>query len=203
MRRNVPLAPFTTLGIGGPAKFFAEPENVDEIRAALDWASSHGEEVFIFAGGSNLLIADDGIDGLVLRLKLRGIEAREGRMQVAAGEMWDDVVAMAVTQNWAGIECLSGIPGSAGATPIQNVGAYGQEVSETIVSVDVLERATGRVMSLTNAECEFGYRSSRFKKEKNLIVLSVTFQLRPGGEPTLRYPELQQFAGRDLVGIRE
>jgi UDP-N-acetylmuramate dehydrogenase len=204
MRRNVPLAPFTTLGIGGPAKFFAEPENVDEIRAALDWASSHGEEVFILAGGSNVLIADEGFDGLVLRLKLRGVEAHDGHMRVAAGEMWDDVVAMAVTRNWAGIECLSGIPGTAGATPIQNVGAYGQEVSETIVNVEVLERATGRVMSLTNAECEFGYRWSRFKNETGrFVVLSVAFQLRPSGEPTLRYPELQQFAGRDLVGIRE
>ncbi|HEY6844200.1 MAG TPA: UDP-N-acetylmuramate dehydrogenase [Thermoanaerobaculia bacterium] len=203
MQRNVPLAPFTTLGIGGPAKFFAEPANVDEIRAALDWASSHGEQVFILAGGSNVLIADEGFDGVVLRLKLRGVEADDGWMRVAAGEKWDDVVAKAVARNWAGVECLSGIPGTTGATPIQNVGAYGQEVSETIVSVEVLERATGRVMSLTNAECEFGYRSSRFKRDSKHIVLSVAFKLRPGGEPALRYPELQQFAGRDLAGIRE
>ena len=176
---------------------------MDEVREALDWASSHGEEVFVLAGGSNVLIADEGFDGLVLRLKLRGIQAEDGSMRVAAGEKWDDVVSMAVARNWAGIECLSGIPGTAGATPIQNVGAYGQEVSETIVSVEVLERASGRVSSLTNAECECGYRTSRFKKDSKYIVLSVAFKLRPGGEPALRYPELQQFAGRDLAGIRE
>jgi UDP-N-acetylmuramate dehydrogenase len=203
VRRNVPLGPFTTLGIGGPAKYFIEATSVDAIREALDWASSHGENVFVLAGGSNVLIGDEGFDGLVLRLKLRGIEADGGLMRVAAGEMWDDVVAMAVAQNWAGIECLSGIPGTAGATPIQNVGAYGQEVSETIVSVEVLERATGRLMSLPNVECEFGYRTSRFKNKSDFVVLSVAFQLKPGGEPALRYPELQQFAGRDLAGIRE
>lgn len=203
MRRNVPLAPFTTLGIGGPAKYFIEATSVDEIREALDWASSHGENVFVLAGGSNVLIADEGFDGLVLRLKLRGIQADDGLMRVAAGETWDDVVAIAVARNWAGIECLSGIPGTAGATPIQNVGAYGQEVSETIVSVEVLERATGRVASMTNAECDFAYRSSRFKNRSDFVVLSVAFQLKPGGAPALRYPELQQFAGRDLGGIRE
>ena len=199
LRRNVVLAPYTTLGIGGPAKFFVEATSVDQVREAVE----SKEPLFVLAGGSNVLIADEGFDGLVLHIKLRGIEAKDGVITAAAGERWDDVVALAVSKGWAGIECLSGIPGSAGATPIQNVGAYGQEVSETIVRVEVLERSTRRLMSLTNAQCQFGYRSSRFKNRSEFVVLSVTYQLRPGGEPTLRYPELQQFAGRDLAGIRE
>jgi UDP-N-acetylmuramate dehydrogenase len=204
-QRNVPLAPLTTIGIGGPAKLFFEARSADDVRDAVAWAQSNGESLLVLAGGSNVLIADEGFDGLVMRVHLRGIDVeRHGVVKVAAGEPWDDFVAMAVRNNWAGVECLSGIPGSTGATPIQNVGAYGQDVSETIVKVDAFDRTTGAIVSLTNADCRFAYRDSVFKNEAKdrYVVLSVTFHLRPDGAPLLRYPELQQFAG-DAANLQQ
>ena len=159
MRRDVPLAPLTTLGIGGPAKFFVEAHSAKDVAEA----ASQDQPLLILAGGSNVLIADEGFPGLVVHLQLRGVTFDNGRITAAAGETWDSIVAQAVAKNWAGIECLSGIPGSVGATPIQNVGAYGQDVSETIVSVEVFDRFSGTMKTLTNAECQFGYRTSRFK----------------------------------------
>ncbi|MEK6373421.1 MAG: UDP-N-acetylmuramate dehydrogenase [Acidobacteriota bacterium] len=199
LQRNVPLAPLTTIGIGGPATYFVRASTVDEIREGIAWAAEIGEPLFVLAGGSNLLIADEGFDGVVLHLDLRGVTVESEDptsviVKVAAGERWDDFVAMAAAKGWAGIECLSGIPGSAGATPIQNVGAYGQDVSETIVRVEVLERDTGRVVTLTNWDCRFAYRSSVFKtaaKDK-YVVLAVTYCLKPNGAPAIRYPELQK-----------
>ncbi|HWW61259.1 MAG TPA: UDP-N-acetylmuramate dehydrogenase, partial [Thermoanaerobaculia bacterium] len=166
---------------------------------------------FILGGGSNLLISDDGFDGLVVQLDLRGTTIRSVKkyamVRVAAGENWDAFVAMAVVREWAGIECLSGIPGRVGATPIQNVGAYGQEVSETIARVEALDRATGRVVDFTNEQCRFGYRSSLFKnvERDRYVILSVTFRLAVGGAATVRYPELQNYLGdaRDLIAVRE
>jgi UDP-N-acetylmuramate dehydrogenase len=195
IQRNVALGPLTTLGIGGPAKLFLKARSVDEVREAIDWAKSNDEQLLILGGGSNVLIADEGFDGLVLHLDLRGISAvDDGILHAAASEPWDQLVAMAVARDWAGLECLSGIPGSTGATPIQNVGAYGQDVSETITAVEVFDRSNGRVSSLTNADCQFEYRNSIFKKsaKDRYVVLSVTFQLRPGGAPSIRYPELQK-----------
>jgi UDP-N-acetylmuramate dehydrogenase len=213
--RNVPLAPFTTLGIGGPAKFFTRVTNVDELREAVSWAEAKGERLFLLGGGSNLLISDAGFDGLVVKLDLRGItvidfDQRAAHIKVAAGEPWDGLVSFAVDRAWAGIECLSGIPGSTGATPIQNVGAYGQEVSETIIRVEALDRTTGRVLWFTNEECRFGYRSSLFKNHERdrYAVLSVTFRLKPNGEAAVRYPELQKYLAAeniptdDLRGVR-
>lgn len=199
IEENVPLAPLTTIGIGGPARFFFRATTVDEIREALAWARHQSVDVFILGGGSNLLISDDGFDGLVLHAGLRGVdvqsEDRYVMVRVAAGEPWDDFVTRAVESGWAGIECLSGIPGSTGATPIQNVGAYGQEVRETIARVEVLERSTGRVVSLNNSECGFSYRSSIFKGEAKdrYVVLSVTFRLERGGAASVRYPELRNW----------
>ena len=199
LQRNVPLAPLTTIGIGGPAKLFARVSTVDEIREVVAWAADIGEPLFILAGGSNLLIADEGFDGVVAQIDLRGVTVQSEDpgsviVRVAAGERWDDFVATAVANRWAGIECLSGIPGSAGATPIQNVGAYGQEVSETIIRVEVLERDRGRVVTLTNWDCGFSYRNSVFKSaaKDRYVVLSVTFRLTPNGAPAIRYPELQR-----------
>jgi len=208
LQRNVPLAPLTTLGIGGPVKFFVEVTNLDQIREAFEWAKSKREPLLVLAGGSNVLIADEGFNGLVMHLALRGITTEgDGAIKVAAGEPWDDIVAMAVEKRWAGIECLSGIPGSTGATPIQNVGAYGQDVSESIAQVEVFDRSTGRVAMLSNQDCQFEYRSSIFKHEARdrYIVLSVTFQLQPGGAPSVRYPELQRFVGHaaDLQQVRD
>jgi UDP-N-acetylmuramate dehydrogenase len=199
-QQNVPLAPLTTLGIGGPAKYFIRAENVDEVRDAVAWASAKREQLLVLAGGSNVLIADAGFDGVVLQIALRGVheeseDAETVMVKVAAGETWDDFVALAVRNRWAGVECLSGIPGSTGATPIQNVGAYGQDVSETIVRVEALDRVNGRVTWFTNWDCGFGYRSSAFKshERERYIILSVTFRLRRNGAAAVRYPELRQF----------
>lgn len=216
LQQNVPLAPMTTLGIGGPARFFLRAGTIDELREAVSWAHAAGHPLFVLGGGSNLLIADEGFEGLVLHVDLRGIvvesvDPTSAIVRVAAGERWDRVVSMAVARAWAGIECLSGIPGSTGATPIQNVGAYGQEVSETIIRVEALERETGRIVTLTSSECQFGYRSSIFKGEAmgRFIVTAVTFRLRPGGEASIRYPELQTLldenvvAASDLMRVRD
>jgi len=216
VQENVPLAPLTTIGIGGPARFFFRARTVDELVDALQWARTNEQPVFILGGGSNLLIADAGFDGLVVHLNLGGIVvesegAEVAMVKVAAGEPWDHFVKFAVRREWAGIECLSGIPGSTGATPIQNVGAYGQDVSETIARVEALDRTTGRVIWFTNEECRFGYRSSLFKnvERDRYVVLSVTFRLRRDGPATIRYPELQKYVDErgialdDLAGVRE
>jgi len=215
VEQNVALAPFTTIGIGGPARFFVRVADVDALLEAIAWSRDHSQPLFILGGGSNLLISDDGFDGLVVRLDLRGmtVESEDdyAMVRVAAGEVWDDFVAMAVARRWAGVECLSGIPGSVGATPIQNVGAYGQEVSETIARVEVLDRQDGLVKNLTNAECRFAYRSSLFKnlERDRYVVMAVTFRLKIGGSANLRYPELLRFIEErgitldDLGGVRE
>lgn len=199
IRENVLLAPLTTIGIGGPARYFTRATSVDDIRAALEWARTGDVPLFILGGGSNLLISDDGFPGLVVHADLRGItvesEDEYATVKVAAGEPWDPFVAMAVSKGWAGVECLSGIPGSTGATPIQNVGAYGQDVSETIVRVEVLDRKSGVVRTFTNAECRFAYRSSLFKNvdRDRYVVLGVTFRLKRGGPASVRYPELRRY----------
>ena len=210
LQRNVPLAPLTTLGIGGPARIFFRAETVDEIREVVAWSAAQHEPLFILGGGSNVLIADEGFDGVVLQIDLRGMTVRDQdpdavSVYVAAGERWDDVVAFAVARGWAGIECLSGIPGLTGATPIQNVGAYGQDVSETISNVELIERETGRVVTLTNSECGFGYRQSIFKSsaKDRYIVAGVTFRLRPGGAATIRYPELQKYLDENGIDVRD
>src|SRR5215213_9008700 len=196
---NLPLAPLTTIGIGGPARWYVRAGGVDEIRDALRWAEERRLPVLLMSGGSNMLIADEGFDGLVLHVDLRGVtvesEDEYATVRVAAGEPWDGFVAQAVESGWAGIECLSGIPGSSGATPIQNVGAYGQDVSETIIRVEALDRTTGRVRDFTNWDCRFGYRASLFKNfERNRwVVLGVTFRLRRGGPASVRYPELRRY----------
>jgi UDP-N-acetylmuramate dehydrogenase len=214
IQENVALAPFTTIGIGGPARWYVRATSVDEILAALRRASDDDLPVFVLGGGSNLLIADEGFPGLVIHADLRGItlesEDSDVMVNVAAGEPWDSFVAHAVTRGWAGIECLSGIPGSTGATPIQNVGAYGQEVSETIVRVEAIDRTTGTVVWLTNGECAFGYRSSLFKnvEPRRYVVVSVTFRLERNGAAAIRYPELARqieeggIRPNDLRGVR-
>jgi UDP-N-acetylmuramate dehydrogenase len=216
LQRDVPLAPLTTLGIGGPAKYFIPVKSLDEVRQALDWAATNRQPLLVLAGGSNVLIADEGFDGVVMHIALRGVtvESEDGDtvvVKVAAGEGWDQFVAMAVERRWAGIECLSGIPGSTGATPMQNVGAYGQDVSETIVGVETLDRSNGHVAVMTNSDCRFAYRSSVFKTDRKdrYVVLSVTFRLRRGGAASVRYPELQQYLDErglspaDLQNVRD
>lgn len=193
---HVALAPYCTLDLGGPARWFVRADSIDEVRAAFAWCAQRGLDAFVLGGGSNLVVADAGWPGLVIQLGLRGVVQRDdselARVTAAAGEPWDALVAATVAQDLAGLECLSGIPGCVGGTPVQNVGAYGQEVAQVIESVTVLERATGRSQRFSGADCGFGYRQSRFKREDagRFVVLEVGFLLRPGGAPTLHYPDL-------------
>jgi UDP-N-acetylmuramate dehydrogenase len=193
---EVPLAPLTTLGVGGPARHYVEARDEGAVLAALRWAARRDLPVHVLGGGSNLVVADAGVEGLVLRVALRGLEVRERdgavELTAAAGEPWDELVRLAVDRGWAGLECLSGIPGQVGATPIQNVGAYGQEVRETIVEVRALDRRTGAVVRRDAAACGFAYRDSAFKREEpgRHVILAVTYRLRPGGAPVVRYAEL-------------
>jgi UDP-N-acetylmuramate dehydrogenase len=193
---DVALAPMTTFELGGPARHFVEATAEDEILEAIRWADARRLNTLVLGGGSNLVVGDAGFDGLVIRAAPRGLELRDGVVVAAAGEPWDELVATTVARGWAGLECLSGIPGLAGATPIQNVGAYGQEVAETVQSVRALDRHSGRVLDLAAADCEFGYRDSMFKRAPSRhVVLAVTFALRPGGPPALKYAELARALG--------
>ena len=199
LREQVPLAPLTTLGIGGPARHYLLAESAQDVVDGVRWASARGLPLLILGGGSNLVVADEGFPGLVLHLATGGIETQgDGdwvELTAAAGEGWDDVVALAVARGWAGLECLSGIPGRVGATPIQNVGAYGQEIAETLVRLEALDRVTLRRLVLSHGECGFAYRDSRFKRaDRNRhVLLSVTFRLRVQGPPSVRYPELAAY----------
>jgi UDP-N-acetylmuramate dehydrogenase len=206
VREQVPLAGYTTLGLGGPAARFAESDTDADVVSAVRDADSRGEPVLIMGGGSNLVIADEGFDGTVVRVGTRGItEAPSGpdgpaaTVRVAAGEDWDGVVRWAIARGLSGLECLSGIPGQAGATPIQNVGAYGQEVSATIVAVRGWDRQAGQMTELTAAQCGFGYRTSVFKEggqAGRFVVLEVTFRLaRDPLSAPVRYAELARVLG--------
>ncbi len=240
MRENQLLAPFTTFGIGGPARWFVEATSEDEVVEATAWARERGLALFVLGGGSNLLVADAGFDGLVLRVGLRGIavtpaESQKSRSSgmpeehtagakapansgdfmpgmnpwptarasfsaackaltyhVAAGEDWDGFVERTVKDNCAGIECLAGIPGMVGGTPVQNVGAYGQEVASVIERVRVFDLEERAFAELSAGECGFGYRCSRFNSTDRgrFIVTRVDYRLTPGAAPTLRYAEL-------------
>jgi UDP-N-acetylmuramate dehydrogenase len=216
---NVSLAPLTTLRIGGPARYFAEAKTVAGVQEAVTFARSRNLPLFIVGGGSNLLISDAGWPGLALKIAIEGIEQRaahdryeDGKVlfDVGAGESWDKFVSRSVVARCAGIECLSGIPGSVGGTPVQNVGAYGQEVSETIVSVQVLDLRDGQLRELCREACAFSYRSSIFNTTESgcFIVLRVTYALTPDGKPRLTYADLKRhFSGRettpDLAETRE
>ncbi|MET0551463.1 MAG: UDP-N-acetylmuramate dehydrogenase [Vicinamibacteria bacterium] len=203
VQTNVPLAPFCTLGVGGPARAYVRAASEDDLRAAAGWARARALPLFLLGGGSNLLVADEGFPGLVAHVDLRGVSVAESAggvdVTAAAGEDWDALVARCVEAGWSGVECLSGIPGRVGATPIQNVGAYGQDVSATITSVRCLDLETGEAVVLRGDECGFGYRDSRFKAADRgrFAVLGVTFRLRRGEPGAPRYAEL----ARALSGV--
>lgn len=215
IRENVRLAPYTTLRIGGIARYFADIDHEEQLREALHFAQSHKLPTFVLGSGSNVLIADSGFAGVILHPVNKGIifhKPKNGAalVTVAAGEDWDKFVQQCVARDLAGVECLSGIPGLVGATPIQNVGAYGQEVSETIVSVRAFDRQEDRVVEMTNEECHFSYRASLFNTtaRDRYFVLAVTYKLQPHGAPTLHYADLQKyFAGHpqppSLPEVRE
>ncbi len=196
---HVPLAPLTTLQVGGAARYFATAVTAAEVWQAVDWAKSRQLPLFVLGGGSNLVIADTGFPGLVLHIGISGVErlSEDGKQvfEAGAGVAWDALVAQAVAANCAGLECMSGIPGTVGGTPVQNVGAYGQEVSETIAEVQVLDLRDGQLRSLCNEACGFAYRSSIFNtgERGRYIILKVKYALEAGGEPTIHYRDLQAY----------
>jgi UDP-N-acetylmuramate dehydrogenase len=213
IQENVTLAPLTTMGVGGPARYFVEATNTNDVREAIGYARSRSLPLFILGGGSNLVVSDAGWPGLVLKMSLLGINHRHGHgtayFDVGAGEDWDSFVAATIQHHCAGIECLSGIPGSVGGTPVQNVGAYGQEVAETIDSVVALDVESGEEQEFEKSDCGFGYRSSIFNTSARgrYVILRVTYALVHDGHPRLAYADLQKhFAGRaesTLAEVRE
>jgi UDP-N-acetylmuramate dehydrogenase len=197
--QNVPLGPLTTLGVGGPSRWYGEIRSESELQQALSWADECRIKTLILGGGSNVVISDRGWDGLTLRIAIPGIDRHTENGQelfwVGAGENWDTFVAETVKADCAGVECLSGIPGTVGGTPVQNVGAYGQDVSETIVTVRAYRRETGEFEEFTNEECGFHYRTSRFNTtdRDQYIITSVTFALKSGVAPKIEYADLRKY----------
>lgn len=227
---NIPLAPLTSLGVGGQARFFASAHSIAEVEQATAFARDQELDLFILGGGSNLVVSDRGFNGLVLQIAISGIEERPAEdqptpeasdsnlavavgeatapvtIEVGAGVDWDEFVARCVSSNYGGVECLSGIPGSVGGTPVQNVGAYGQEVSETIVSVLAYDLSEQRVRVLQRQDCGFSYRTSIFNSTERgrYIILFATFALQPGAPAALRYADLQKhFASHPAPALAE
>ncbi|PWI07125.1 UDP-N-acetylenolpyruvoylglucosamine reductase [Streptomyces sp. NWU339] len=179
---DAPLAPLTTFRLGGPATRLVTATTDDEVIAVVRQADADGTPLLLIGGGSNLVVGDKGFDGTALVIATQGVTLDGTHLELAAGEVWTDAVARTVEAGLAGIECLAGIPGSAGATPIQNVGAYGQEVSSTITEVVAYDRTTGETVTLANEECAFSYRHSRFKADpERYVVLRVRFDLEDAG----------------------
>ena len=199
IQEHVPLAPLTTIKVGGPARYFVDAKTISEICEAVSFAQTGNLALFVLGGGSNLLVSDDGWPGLVLKVGLAGIDERiengKALFEVGAGEEWDKLVARTVALNCAGIECLSGIPGSVGGTPVQNVGAYGQEVAETIQVILAFDLRDNQIRELCNEACGFSYRTSIFNtsEQGRYIVLRVTYALTPGGEPRVDYTDLKRY----------
>lgn len=209
VRENIPLAPLTTLEIGGAARYFAEVQTENQLRSAVEFAADRDLQTFILGGGSNVLISDRGFDGLVIRPAMSGVRFEEGfidendrtivRCEAGAGEIWDNFVQQCLERDLAGVECLSGIPGSVGGTPVQNVGAYGQEVSESISSVRCFDRHKNEFLELAASQCGFAYRTSIFNTElrDRYVVTRVTFNLVENGPPKISYKDLiERFNGR-------
>jgi UDP-N-acetylmuramate dehydrogenase len=200
VQENIPLAPLTTFRVGGSARFLVKAESPTDVEEAVAFAHSRDLPLFVLGGGSNLVVADAGWPGLVLRVAIAGIEKRSGsedgqaRFEAGAGESWDGFVAQTVGSNCAGVECLSGIPGSVGGTPVQNVGAYGQEVGDAIESVEVFDRKDSQVRELCGEACGFAYRSSIFNTTERgrFIILRVIYALTPRGRPHIEYADLKR-----------
>jgi UDP-N-acetylmuramate dehydrogenase len=203
-RSAVPLSGYTTLRLGGPAARFVAAGTAEDAAAAVKAADGRGEPVLVLGGGSNLVVADEGFDGTVVRVANRGSKIDslgDGRVALAveAGEDWDAVVCRTVEAGLGGLECLSGIPGSVGATPVQNVGAYGVEVAQLLISVDLLDRAAGEIRTLDAAELGLGYRTSVLKGTERAVVLRARFELADGGmSAPIRYTELAR-----VLGVRQ
>src|SRR6266567_3312721 len=205
IEENVPLAPLTTLGVGGNARFFVNARDLPEVEEGVAFARAQKLPLFVLGGGSNIVVSDSGWNGLVLQIGVTGIKERERERKalfdVGAGIEWDKFVEYCVSRNCAGVECMSGIPGTVGGTPVQNVGAYGQEVSDTIESMLALDLENGELREICNPGCGFAYRTSIFNSSERgrYIILRVTFALTPGGSPKIAYADLKKyFAARGL-----
>jgi UDP-N-acetylmuramate dehydrogenase len=202
VRPDVPLAPRTSLRVGGAAQWFTQASSAEDVAAAHAWGASRGLTMTVLGGGTNVVVADRGVPGLVVAVAPRGLTIADDGDSVtvtaAAGEPWDDVVAAAVERRGSGLECLSGIPGLVGGTPIQNVGAYGQEVATTIEHVTVFDRRSGAVARLAAEACEFAYRASRFKGRDagRFVVCDVAFRLARGAPPTTTYADVASALAR-------
>ena len=198
-QQDILLSDITTIKLGGKAKFLFECKTSEDLRECLIFARKENIPVQVIGGGSNIIFPDEGFNGIVIKIDIKGIELEETNhdfviVKAGAGENWDDFVKLCIDKNLAGIECLSGIPGSVGATPIQNVGAYGQEVYNTIVSIQAIDRLTLKTVVFAKEECNFNYRQSRFKNEDRdkFIITEVVFKLKKFGEPNIKYTEIQK-----------
>jgi len=213
IKENVPLAPLTTFQIGGPARYFISAQSIEDIKAGLNFAREKALPVFILGGGSNLLVSDKGYDGLVIKVELRGVEIDDTTVIAAAGEGWDALVERSVNEKLWGLENLSDIPGTVGGAVVQNIGAYGAALSETLLWAEVLDASSGEVKKFFNLECAFDYRNSVFKHLPNLVVLRAAFELSKTPIPNTSYKDLAKLfndlpAGEagssiDLAAIRQ
>ncbi|HEY3262209.1 MAG TPA: UDP-N-acetylmuramate dehydrogenase [Pseudonocardiaceae bacterium] len=197
---GVPLREYTTLRLGGPARRFVTAEDTDALVGAVRWCDADGAPMLLLGGGSNLVISDEGVEGTVVRVATRGYRLDAGGvLSVAAGEDWDEVVARTVADGYGGLECLSGIPGLVGATPVQNVGAYGVEIADLLRGVDLLDRRDGRVRAVSRSGLGLGYRTSTLKNTDIAVVLRVRLALRTDGlSMPVRYAELARMLGVEL-----
>jgi UDP-N-acetylmuramate dehydrogenase len=207
IEENIPLAPLTTFKVGGPARYFARVHTQEELREALGFAQKNNLSVLHLGGGSNMLVADAGWSGLVIKIELRGIAQQNGLVVAGAGEEWDALVAYAAQHGLWGIENLSGIPGTVGAAPVQNIGAYGAELGQTLQFVEALDTRSAEVVRFAGDECGFGYRTSRFKREPGrFIALRVGLRLASDGLPNTAYRDLAerfQHAAPSISAVRD
>lgn len=209
IQEHVPLAPLTTFRVGGPARYFIEAQSEKDVRSAVIFARESGLPLFALGGGSNLVISDTGWDGVVVKIAIRGIaqSERNGKVifEVGAGDDWDSFVAHAVGLGFGGIECLSGIPGTVGGTPVQNVGAYGQEVADTITQVRVLDLEQNEIREIENRDSGFAYRGSIFNSSARgrYIVLRVSYALASGAAPHIEYADLKKFFAGTAATLAE
>ncbi|MGO9953631.1 MAG: UDP-N-acetylmuramate dehydrogenase [Dissulfurispiraceae bacterium] len=199
IKENHPMRDLTTFGVGGPARFFTEAVSEDDVVSALGFAKARNIPIFVLGGGSNVLISDEGFPGLIILIGIKGFKSQtEGEDVLAyagAGEDWQQFVDLCISRAWQGVECLAGIPGRVGASPVQNIGAYGQDVSQTIAGVRTIEIDTTESVYISNKECGFGYRKSTFNSfaAGKYIITGVTFRLKRNGAPSIRYREIEKY----------
>mgnify|MGYP001586837370 CR=1 FL=1 len=201
IEEQVPLASFTTMHVGGNARFFARVKDVDGLKDAIIFARGKSIPVFILGGGSNTIVSENGFPGFVIKIEIKGITCDGNRITAGAGEMCDDVVKDAVSRKLWGIENLSLVPGTVGGAVAQNIGAYGVEVRETIFSVDAFDISSMQIKTFLCDECEFGYRESIFKKNKNLIVTRAVFELAEHGAPRVEYEDVKKYFENNGIAV--